>query len=85
MYEIAKLIIAALAGGGLWQLVTWRIRKKKLRSDAAISDYRQIEDIIDSYIDRMSKLSDEIVKLQEENMNLRRKLIIQIEQKQNGA
>lgn len=79
MYEIIEMVVAALIGGGLWGLVTWRVRKKKLERENAVKDYREFEDIIDSYIDRMSKLSDEIVKLQEENMSLRQQLIVQLE------
>jgi len=79
MYEIIEMIVAALIGGGLWGLVTWRVRKKKMERENAVKDYREFEDIIDGYIDRMSKLSDEIVKLQEENMNLRQQLIVQFE------
>lgn len=81
MKEIAELVIAAVAGGGLWQLVTWRIRRKKLASDTAVSDYRRMEEIIDSYIGRMSKMSDTIVELEQENLALRRQLITNLQQK----
>ena len=83
MKEIVELIVAALAGGGLWKLVTWRIRKKQLATENAIGDYRKIEDIIDSYINRMSKMSDTIVELEQENLKLRRQLIIHLKEKED--
>ena len=78
MFEIAKLIIAALAGGGLWQVVTWKLRRRKLANDTATADYRRIEEIIDSYITRMSKMSDTIIELEQENLTLRRQLLVRL-------
>lgn len=84
--ELAQMVLAALAGGGLWGLVTWRLRKRQLRGDVATKQYRQMEEIIDSYISKMTELGDKIVKLQRENINLRQEILAQHKtQKEHGT
>ena len=70
--EIIQMIIAAILGGGLWQLVTWRIRKRKLKAEIITHQYRDMEAIVDSYLQRMTDMADKIVELQEENTELQR-------------
>jgi hypothetical protein len=83
--EIMKMILAAAAGGGAWQIATWKLSRKKLRGDTAAGQYRQMEDIIDSYIAKMSDLSDKIVALKLENIQLRKEIIAQEKQRHDAT
>lgn len=75
--EIIKMIVAAMAGGGLWQLITWRLRKQKLSNEVATGQYRDFESIIDSYMKKMSAMSEKVIKIQAENVKLREEIEIQ--------
>jgi hypothetical protein len=75
--ELIKMIVAALAGGGLWQLITWRLRKRKLSNDVAVDQYRDFESIVDSYMQKMTAMSEKIIKIQTENIKLREEIEIQ--------
>jgi hypothetical protein len=77
--------VAVLLGGGLWELITWKLKRKKLRGDTAATQYRQMEDIIDSYIQKMSDLSDKIVTLKLENIQLRKEIIAQENQRHDAT
>lgn len=83
LYEIIKMVVAALVGGGLWAIINWRIKRKKLKGDVAVAQYRQVEDIVDSFITQMGDMSDQITQLQQENMNLRNEIIMQQKDKKN--
>jgi hypothetical protein len=83
--EIMKTAVAVLLGGGLWELITWKLKRKKLRGDTAATQYRQMEDIIDSYIQKMSDLSDKIVTLKLENIQLRKEIIAQENQRHDAT
>lgn len=83
--EIMKTALVALMGGGVWELITWKLKRKRLRGDTAAVQYRQMEDIIDSYIQKMSDLSDKIVALKMENIHLRKELISQENQRHDAT
>jgi hypothetical protein len=83
--EIVKMVLAAAAGGGVWQLATWKISRKKMRGDTAAGQYRQMEEIIDSYIAKMTDLSDKIVALKMENIQLRKEIIAQEKQRHDAT
>lgn len=83
MEEIIKIVASALVGGGLWQIITWRLRKRKLENDTATEEFKQYEEILDSYLNRLNNMSETIVKLQEANIELRRQLFEQIKTKDN--
>lgn len=79
--EIVKIIVAAMVGGGLWGLISWRLKKKKLRTEVAGQQYREMEDIVDSFITQMGDMSDRITKLQQENLQLREEILAQQKEK----
>lgn len=78
--ELIKMIVAALAGGGLWQLITWRLKKRKLSNQVAADQYRDFEAIVDSYMQKMTAMSEKIIKIQSENIKLREEIEIQKQQ-----
>ena len=75
--ELIKMIVAALAGGGLWQLITWRLRKRKLSNSVTTNEYRDFESIVDSYMQKMTSMSEKVIKIQAENVKLREEIEIQ--------
>ncbi len=75
MQELLLTIISSLVtgiigaiGGGWWML---KRRSAKLRSELASSEWENVGDMVDSYILRLRKMSEEYSRLYEELVDIR--------------
>lgn len=72
--EILKLVLPFFLGGGLSWIFFFRIKRTELENRVFVHEYKDIEEILDSFTKRNTRMAHEIGNLQ--NSILKKELVI---------
>lgn len=80
---IAAILGGTGLGGGLYHLITLKLRKRKLTSETIRQEFTTADEIVQVYLERMNKMVETIDKLQDELILVKTQLkhaLLEIEQ-----
>ena len=67
-YELLKIIIPLLAGGGITWLFAFRRKKQRIETNLALEEYKDVDSFIQDLTQKMMKLSNDLLELNKEHL-----------------
>lgn len=61
--DLVKALIGFIAGGGLTWLLSYGLKKRKLKNDVVYQEYKSLDKIIEDFNQTNARLVDEMAKL----------------------